>query len=217
MLSKYGRLMSSDECNLRSKNGPEAGIKQQYGKISFLRGGIGDNAPYPNAVNDDGTMIYCASLLGEADNKALEKSMRLGIEFPVYLFVDKKDNYDWGIAKILSQGPVQVRNGKSYNSFILKQTSPPKTTTQCVPVAETAKRRRTEVKVGTPTCYDGVTYKSILEKNHAHLMKLLGFTFEYEQFTIQESRRVSSYTIDFFVPDLSMFIEIKPFTPAKWN
>lgn len=63
--------------------------------------------------------------------------------------------------------------------------------------------------------YKGVCFKSILEACHAHFFDSLELAWEYEQCTIHGINGCGAYTIDFWIPALLTFVEIKPRYPNK--
>jgi hypothetical protein len=64
------------------------------------------------------------------------------------------------------------------------------------------------------TRYDGHAFKSILEAKHAFFFNAIGLAWEYERYTIHGiGVENASYTIDFWLPDLATYVEIKPREP----
>ena len=64
------------------------------------------------------------------------------------------------------------------------------------------------------TLYAGCAFKSLLEAKHAFFFDALGLAWEYESYTIHGiGPRAVSYTIDFWLPEIATYVEIKPRAP----
>jgi hypothetical protein len=76
--------------------------------------------------------------------------------------------------------------------------------------------RKYEIK-SKKTQYGSVLFKSILEARWAVFFDSLGITYTYEPdcFEVETGGRTVTYKPDFFLPDLSKYIEIKPNKPYE--
>lgn len=63
-----------------------------------------------------------------------------------------------------------------------------------------------------PTTYNGIQYRSRLESKFARMLDALHVRFVYEPMRVRTADR-SSYTIDFFLPDQQLYVELKPKRP----
>jgi hypothetical protein len=63
-----------------------------------------------------------------------------------------------------------------------------------------------------PTLFHGVQYKSRLEAKFARLLQLLNVRFVYEPMRHVKSGG-GTYTIDFFLPEQQLYVELKPKRP----
>jgi hypothetical protein len=76
----------------------------------------------------------------------------------------------------------------------------------------TAASRNHSFMFGTPTVYNGIRFRSILESKFARLMDALHVRYVYEpiKYNLAEG---GTYCIDFFLPDQQLYIELKPKRP----
>lgn len=75
-----------------------------------------------------------------------------------------------------------------------------------------ASSRNYSFMFGTPTVYNGIRFRSILESKFAKLMDALKVRYVYEpiKYNLAEG---GTYCIDFFLPDQQLYIELKPKRP----
>lgn len=103
--------------------------------------------------------------------------------------------------------------------------TPPPPTVACIttvharpdnpPVAQpaiTSFFNRSNLPKAIPTTYNGTNYRSRLESKFARMLDALHVRFVYEPMRVRTADK-GSYTIDFFLPDQQLYVELKPKRP----
>lgn len=75
------------------------------------------------------------------------------------------------------------------------------------------KKRKNYGFFGQRTRYHGITYRSLLEARTAALMETGGVPYYYECITVNLPQNIGRYTIDFYLPQEKLFLELKPCYP----
>lgn len=91
---------------------------------------------------------------------------------------------------------------------------PPQQTAQVQPKTTTitAFFGRTNLPKAIPTTYNGINFRSRLESKFARMLDAFHIRFVYEPMRVRTGDK-GSYTIDFFIPDQQLYVELKPKRP----
>ena len=147
------------------------------------------------------------------DTIELEKSASgkvnkvMGNTKKVQVFACNDGNFsDWGFYQI----------EKTYkNYFLLALNKKRESSSTVVTRSQKRFKNETSANLAFVTEYNGVRFRSRLEARTAVFLDAVNLKWKYEVFTCRFPRdcEKSSYTPDFFLPDLQMFVEIKPAFP----
>jgi hypothetical protein len=200
------RLQSSEEVKrLGKKKGIFVGCDDAVTHIVCL---VGNGAPYPNEISDDGTrLLYCFSP-NSNDNVSMRYNMSRGIAVEVYVSdLSKNETFFWGNAAVTPTTNSIHSKGRLFQRFVLLR----KDDVECaVPTNVRPNSSRAVASIFRQT-----HFKSMLESRVATFFEELKLEWHYEQISVSREDRVNTYTCDFFLPDLPLFVEVKAAYPTK--
>lgn len=200
MSTVFGREISKDmEVDRKNRNG----INVENGRVTHIICMMGPSTPYPNVVHED-HMLYCHSP-NAIENSCMRACASEDACFEVFVvdFVTGKQHF-WGNAFTTRETDVVVHRGKNVQRFRLQRC---RTTTDPSNV-------RPKRVVSVQTEYMQTQFKSLNEHRFARLLDYLKLKWYYELLSVHWRDRIKSYTPDFWIPAIQLYVEVKGKEPS---